>query len=187
MAEPDVRKGMPSVKLSREEFEKRYRSRFVDPAFRPLQRELDAIVQAAWDAYSHSRKAPLTRKAGRGFADPEYEISVDWLAAREAILEAQRRHDDAAAQPRILVINGSARSEHTCPGEMSKSWRLVKLAEPVLVEMGFAVDILDLSRLTSEFGRQPIPANPASPPRCRFVTGRAAAIRTIRSARPTIG
>ena len=44
MAEPDVRKGMPPVKLPREEFEKRYRSRFVDPAFRPLQRELDAIV-----------------------------------------------------------------------------------------------------------------------------------------------
>ena len=154
MAEPDVRKGMPPVKLPREEFEKRYRSRFVDPAFRPLQRELDAIVQAAWDAYSHSRKAPLTRKAGPGFADPEYEISVDWLAARDAILEAQRRHDDAAEPPRILIINGSARSEHTCPGEMSKSWRLVKLAEPVLVEMGFAVDILDLSRLTSEFGRQ---------------------------------
>ena len=71
MAEPDVRKGMPPVKLPREEFEKRYRSRFVDPAFRPLQRELDAIVAAAWDAYSHSRKAPLTRKAGPGFADPE--------------------------------------------------------------------------------------------------------------------
>ena len=118
MAEPDVRKGMPPVKLPREEFERRYRSSFVDPAFRPLQRELDAIVAAAWDAYSHSRKAPLTRKAGPGFADPEYEIAVDWLAAREAVLEAQRRHDDAAAQPRILIINGSARSEHTCPGEM---------------------------------------------------------------------
>lgn len=154
MAEPDVRKGMPAVKLPREEFEKRYRSRFVDPAFRPLQRELDAIVAAAWDAYSHSRKAPLTRRAGPGFADPDYEISVDWLAAREAILEAQRRHDDPAARPRILVINGSARSEHTCPGEMSKSWRLVSLAEPIFAEMGFAVDILDLSRLTSEFGRQ---------------------------------
>src|SRR5207244_6270370 len=63
-------------------------------------------------------------------------------------------HDDAAAQPRMLIINGSARSEHTCPGEMSKSWRLVKLAEPVLLEMGFAVDILDLSRLVSEYGRQ---------------------------------
>jgi len=44
MAEPDVRKGMPPVKLPRDEFEKRYRSRFVDPAFQPLQRELDAIV-----------------------------------------------------------------------------------------------------------------------------------------------
>ena len=58
MAEPDVRKGMPPVKLPRKEFEKRYRSRFVDPAFQPLQRELDAIVAAAWDAYSHSRKVP---------------------------------------------------------------------------------------------------------------------------------
>ncbi|ANW01229.1 flavodoxin family protein [Bradyrhizobium icense] len=157
MAAPDVRKEMPPVKLPREEFERRYRGRFVDPVFQPLQRELDAIVAAAWDAYSHSRKAPLTRKAGAGFADPEYEIAVDWLAAREAILEAQRRHDDAAAQPRILIVNGSARSEHTCPGETSKTWRLVKLAEPVLAEMGFAVDILDLSRLTSEYGRQIYP------------------------------
>ena len=130
MTEPDVRKGMPPVKLQREEFEERYRSRFTDPAFEPLQRELDAIVAAAWDAYSHQRKAPRTRKAGPGFADPDYEIAVDWLAAREDILAAQRLHDDMAAQPRILIINGSARSEHSCPGEMSKSWRLVKLAEP---------------------------------------------------------
>jgi hypothetical protein len=28
MAEPDIRKGMPAVKLLRDEFEKRYRSRF---------------------------------------------------------------------------------------------------------------------------------------------------------------
>ncbi|WP_291844485.1 flavodoxin family protein [Bradyrhizobium sp.] len=154
MPAPDVRKGMPPVELPREEFEKRYRSRFVDPAFQPLQRELDAIVAAAWDAYSGGRKAPLTRKAGPGFADPDYEISVDWLAARDAIMEAQRRHDDSALPRRILIINGSARSEHTCPGEMSKSWRLVKLAEPVFSGMGFAIDILDLSRLTSEFGRQ---------------------------------
>jgi multimeric flavodoxin WrbA len=37
---------------------------------------------------------------------------------------------------------------------MSKTWRLVKIAEPVFQETGFAVDILDLSRLTSEFGKQ---------------------------------
>src|SRR4051794_38937078 len=108
MAQADVRKGMPSVDLSREEFEKRYRSRFRDPAFKPLQRELDAIVAAAWDGYSNSRKSPLTRKAGPGFADPDYEISVDWLAARDAILAAQRHHDDVSEMPRILLINGSS-------------------------------------------------------------------------------
>ncbi|MET4023376.1 multimeric flavodoxin WrbA [Bradyrhizobium sp. S3.2.12] len=78
---------------------------------------------------------------------------MDWLAARDAILEAQRRHDDADATPRIFIVNGAARSEHTCPGEMSKTWRMVKLAAAVLVAMGYAVDILDLSRLTSEFGK----------------------------------
>src|SRR3979409_2124746 len=154
MAPVDVRKGIPPVKLSREEFESRYRSRFADPAFKPLQRELDAIIAAAWDGYANSRKAPITAKAGPGFADPDYDISVDWLAAREAVLAAQRRHDDAGESPRILLINGSSRSEHTCPGEMSKTWRLVKIAEPVFQETGFAVDILDLSRLTSEFGKQ---------------------------------
>ena len=153
MTEPDIRKGMPPVKLSRDEFERRYRREFVDPAFAPFQRELDAIIGAAWDAYSKSRKAPLTRKAGAGFADPEYELAVDWLETRAAVLDAQRRHDDASVPARILIINGSARSEHTCPGEMSKTWRMVKLAEPVFLEMGFAVDILDLSRLASEFGK----------------------------------
>lgn len=153
MTDVDIRKGMPPVRLSREAFEQRYRSQFADPVFAPLQRELGTIIGAAWDAYSHSRKAPVTRKAGAGFADPDYELAVDWLAARAAILEAQRRHDDASAAPRILIINGAARSEHTCPGEMSKTWRLVKLAEPVFMEMGYGVDILDLSRLVSEFGR----------------------------------
>jgi multimeric flavodoxin WrbA len=154
MAPVDVRKGMPTVELSRAEFEKRYRSRFADPAFGPLQRELDAIVAAAWDGYSNSRKAPDTREAGPGFADPNYDLSVDWLAAREAVVAAQWRHDDASETPRILLINGSSRSEHTCPGEMSKTWRLVKIAEQVFQAMGFAVDILDLSRLASEFGKQ---------------------------------
>ncbi len=154
MAALDVRKEMPPVKLSREEFERRYRTRFVDPAFAPLKRELDSIVAAAWDAYSHSRKAPFTRKAGEGFSDPSYEIAVDWLAAREAILRAQRAHDDESGPQNILLINGAPRSEHTCPGETSKTWRLVKRAEKVFSEMSFAVNVLDLSRLTSEFGRQ---------------------------------
>jgi multimeric flavodoxin WrbA len=154
MTEPDIRKGMPPVKLSREEFEHRYRQRFIDPAFQPLEKELTAIIAAAWDAYSNSRKSPMTRKAGSGFADPDYDLAVDWLAAREAIAVAQRWHDDSAKKPHILIINGSSRSEHTCPGEMSKSWRMVEIAEPCFHEMGFEVDILDLSRLTSEYGKQ---------------------------------
>ncbi|MGY2903651.1 multimeric flavodoxin WrbA [Bradyrhizobium sp. URHC0002] len=153
MPNPEVRKGMPSVQLTREEFVRRCRARYIDPAYKALDREIEAIIVAAWDAYSHSRKAPNTRKAGPGFSDPEYEIAIDWFAARDAVLEAQRRHDDAAETPRILIINGSSRSEHTCPGEMSKTWRLVKVAGPVFSEMGFAVDLLDLSRTISEFGK----------------------------------
>src|ERR1700709_2970848 len=117
MAQADVRKGMPSLELSRAQFEQRYRSRFKDPAFKQLERELDAIIGAAWDGYSNSRKSPVTRKAGPGFADPDYDLSVDWLAAREAILAAQRRHDAADETPRILLINGSSRSDQTRPRE----------------------------------------------------------------------
>lgn len=154
MSEIDVRKGMPSSRIDKDEFARRYRTRFADPAFDPLQRELQAIIDAAWDAYAHSRKSPRTRKAGAEFSDPQYDLATDWLAARDAIKEAQRRHDDPSATPRILLINGSSRSENTCPGEMSKSWRLLKLAEPIFLAEEFEVDILDLSRLTSEFGRQ---------------------------------
>jgi multimeric flavodoxin WrbA len=144
---------MPPVKLDRAEFERRFKSRFVDPAFDPLEKELQAITDAAWDAYADSRKAPHTRKAGPGFADPDYDISTDWLAARDGIAAAQRRHDDPVAPSRILLINCSARSEHTCPGEMSKTWRLVELAQQTIEATGFATDVLDLSRTTSEFGK----------------------------------
>jgi multimeric flavodoxin WrbA len=154
MAAPDIRKGMPPVKLSREEFETRYRSRFADPVFAPLKDALDSLIVAAWDSYSHSRKAPVTRRAGEGFADPDYEIALDWFTAREAILQAQKSHDDMDKPACILVINGSPRSEHTCPGEMSKTWRLLELAETIFEDMSLVVNRLDLSRLASEFGKQ---------------------------------
>jgi multimeric flavodoxin WrbA len=145
---------MPPVKLEREEFEARMRQRFIDPAFDHLQTEIAAILGAAWQAYEAGRKAPRTRNAGPEFADPDYELSVDWLAAREAVRTAQARHDDSRLPARILLINGSARSEHTCPGEMSKSWRLLELAHEVFAaNTEIECDILDLSRTASEFGR----------------------------------
>jgi multimeric flavodoxin WrbA len=55
---------------------------------------------------------------------------------------------------RILVVNGSSRSDQTCPGEMSKTWRLADFAcRQVRAQRGFEADLLDLSRLTSEYGR----------------------------------
>lgn len=153
MTDIDIRKGMPSARISKEEFTRRYRARFTDPAFHPLSREISAIVDAAWDGYNNSRKSPHTHKAGNDFADPNYNLATDWIDAREAILAAQRRHDDPRETPRILLINGSSRSENTCPGEMSKTWRLVKLAQSVFEGQELVVDILDLSLLASEFGR----------------------------------
>ena len=153
MAETTPRKGMPDPQLAEAEFRKRFLERFCDPAFAPLTAELDKVAGAAWDAYSHHRKSPHTRKAGREFADPDYDLSVDWLAARAAIREAEHRHADRS-KPAILLINASSRSEHTCPGEMSKSYRLVEIAHDVLAAAPeIEITRLDLSRLASEYGR----------------------------------
>ena len=148
------RKGMPSPLLAKDEFKRRYSDQFVDPAFRTVQAKLDKITDIAWDAYDKARKAPVTQKAGAGYSNPDYDMSVDWSAAQTAVQAAQLRHDDETLSPRILLINGSSRSEHSCPGEMSKSYRLIEIAQQVMQdEFGVSVDILDLSRLASEYGR----------------------------------
>jgi len=149
-----VRKGQGSVELDRETFRSRFEVRFVDPAFDRLRDEISRLEEAAWEAYRAYRKAPRTRAAGDGYSDPDYQLSVDWLAARAAVADADRRHADPAAAARVLVICGSDRSDQTCPGEMSKSFRLAKLAcEVVQRSDGFEVDLLDLSHVASEYGR----------------------------------
>ncbi|HEV7660914.1 MAG TPA: flavodoxin family protein [Allosphingosinicella sp.] len=150
---PAPRKGMPEVKLDEAEFKRRFRAQYVDPAFDGLQTELERIADAAWDGYSNSRKAPRTRKAGDGFEDPDYDLAVDWIAAKNAIDKARAEYEDAAQPPCILVINGSSRSEHTCPGEMSKSWRLTQIAMEICGVDGVKVEVLNLSRLASEYGK----------------------------------
>ena len=151
---PEIRKGMPSVKLSKDEFALRFESRFKDPVFDPLKPELSKIIDAAWDAYDDGRKSPLTRRAGEGFADPDYELSLDWLATRDAIMSAQERHENKSLKSRVVLVNASPRSDQTCPGEMSKTWRMVEDAEKIFKQADIDVDIIDLSRLTSEMGKQ---------------------------------
>ncbi len=99
-----------------------------------LDKEIGALIDAAWDGYDHSRKSPRTQKAGEGYADPDYDLAIDWIRGRDAIDDAQRRHDDASEHKRILLINGSSRSDQACPGEMSKTFRSCKIAEPIFVE-----------------------------------------------------
>ncbi|MBZ9811263.1 MULTISPECIES: flavodoxin family protein [unclassified Mesorhizobium] len=150
----EPRKGMPSPRISESEFKDRYREQFYDPAFAPAARAIDTLAEIAWGAYSHERKSPITRKAGEGFHNPDYDLSVQWIAAQEAVQAAQHRHEDRDGPSRILLINGSSRSEHTCPGEMSKSFRLLELAYgAIAAKPGFSVEVLDLSRLASEYGR----------------------------------
>lgn len=154
---PIPRKEMPSVELGEEEFRERYLQQFADPKFADLKEELDRIAAVAWDGYSNSRKAPVTAKAGPGYADPDYDLSVDWIAAKAAVDAAQREYDSADRPPRLLFVNASSRSEHTCPGESSKSWRMVKMAADLAKADAAEVTILDLSRLASEYGRNIYP------------------------------
>ncbi|HWA47071.1 MAG TPA: flavodoxin family protein [Dongiaceae bacterium] len=149
----DVRKGQPSRQLDKAVFIDRFRRRFFDPGFDSAETELARLAEIAWDAYDHSRKAPRTRKAGPGYADPDYDLSVEWLAARAAIEQAAVRWRDPTGRARILAICGSPRSDQTCPGEMSKTYRLMGLAREIVETAGMEFDLLDLSHLTSEYGR----------------------------------
>src|SRR3978361_1840085 len=101
----DVRKGQAPGHISRIQFHDRFRESFADPLFKPAEDALARVEDIAWKAYSESHKAPLTRKAGPGFADPDYDLSLDWIASRDAIIAAQRRHDEPGP-PRILVVAG---------------------------------------------------------------------------------
>ena len=153
----DVRKGQGDVKLTREEFERRLRQRFVDPAFERAERQITDIVQIAWEAYDEYRKSPRKRKAGPGFADPEFELPIEWLETRERIDQAEREHRDARRRGRVLLVCGAARHDQTCPGEMSKTFRLASAAREEIEGAGIECDLLDLSLLTAQYGRQILP------------------------------
>lgn len=158
MAKVKVRKGMPSVELDKAEFLRRFHENFYDPAFETVRNELDKVAEVAWDGFHQYRKSPRTRQAGKGYADPSYQLSEQWIAASKAVQEAERRQKNPKSPSRILLINGSSRSDQTCPGEMSKTYRLAILAKGAIEKTrGFEVELLDLSRLTSEYGRKIYP------------------------------
>ena len=153
MPKPEVRTGTPSAQLSREEFSKRARERFYDPAFEAAAAEIEKVIALAWENYSEYHKSPRTRRAGAGFSDPDFSLPLEWLETRKAIQQAEKQQKNPRSNPRILLINGSSRSENTCPGEMSKTWRLLQMARSVVEHEGLHVDVLDLSLLASDYDR----------------------------------
>ena len=147
------RKGQASAKIGRNEFHVRFSRSFMDPAFSLVKDALASVEDVAWSNYINSHKAAVTEKAGSEFADPEYKLSVEWKANRDRLLAAEARQKDPVTASRILLINGSARNDGSCAGEISKTFRMLKLAKAVLEAEQIEVDTLDLSRLTSDYDR----------------------------------
>jgi multimeric flavodoxin WrbA len=151
---PKIRKGQAPDKLSREAFGERFRVSFYDPLFDGERDALARVEEIAWEAYRQSRKSPRTHKAGPGFADPGYDLSDEWRATSEAIERAQIAQKDPAQASRVLLVSASSRNEGTCPGEMAKSYRLCEAATEIFRERKIEVDLLDLSHLSSVYGRK---------------------------------
>jgi multimeric flavodoxin WrbA len=152
-----ARKSGEDHTLSEEEYKRRFKLHFRDPYFQKHFEQINEISETAWQAYKEGRKAPLTQKAGPDYADPDYDLSIDWLETKSAIDDAQREHQDPRAPSKVLLIIASDRNDQTCPGEISKSSRLGKIAHESLKAEGMEVEVLDLSRITSEYGKMIYP------------------------------
>ena len=148
-----IRTGQAPAPLTREQFHERFNGHFYDPAFAGERSAIDRLEAIAWDAMKEGRKSPISQAAGPEFAEPGYEVSVQWLDTRKRLKAAQAHWSDTAAPSRVLLICGSSRNDGTCPGEISKTWRLTELAKLVVEEAGMQADVLDLSLVNSEYGR----------------------------------
>lgn len=148
-----IRIGQAPKKLTRSEFSLRFRASFADPAFTVEEVAISRIEEIAWGAYLEGRKAPITEKAGIGYADPNYQLSSEWVATKRKLDLAQLLWADQSIPSRVLLICGSARNDGTCPSEISKTFRLLQIAKETLEKNNIQVDVLDLSLLTSEYGR----------------------------------
>jgi len=145
------RTGQAPAKLGRDEFHLQFIRSFEDPTFAPLREALAQVEQVAWENYDASRKSPVTAPAGPGFAYPDYQLSVEWKATRDRLLAAEAIQKNPATRSRVLLICGAARNDGSCPGEMSKSFRMTGLLREVLEAAGVEVELLDLSLLTSSY------------------------------------
>lgn len=148
------RTGQAPAKLNREEFHREFQKSFFDPTFLAVKDALAEVEEVAWNNYHEGgHKAPLTEKAGPEFFDPDYDLSIEWNATRQRLLQAEIKQKETATPSRVLLICGSARNDGSCASENSKTWRLALLAKEELEQAKVEVDLLDLSLLTSAYDK----------------------------------
>ena len=152
-SQPEVRTGQAGEPHDRATFRERFMAGYVDPAFDAERPAIERLETIAWHAFDEGRKAPHKRKAGPEFEDPDYELSVDWIEARDTLRQAQAQWERSDTPGRVLLVAGAARNDGTCPGEVSKTWRMACIAKETLEAEGLTCDLLDLSLLTSDYRR----------------------------------
>jgi len=106
---PKTREGQAPPKLPRIEFRARFSQQFADPLYAPAAASVRELEALAHRAYDEGRKAPVTRKAGPGCADPDYELSIEWLGTRDRLLAAARTQRRIAGRSAERFAGGGQR------------------------------------------------------------------------------
>ena len=147
------RTGQAPLVLTRKQFASQFALSYIDPAFDKARDALAKIEVIAWHNYIDGHKAPITQKAGAEFFDPDYDMSVEWMETRNKLIAAEAKQKNPKTKSRVLLICGAARNDGSCPGEISKTFRLTQMAREVLEKDDIEVDVLDLSLLISDYDK----------------------------------
>ena len=94
-----------------------------------VRRERDAIArleEIAWQAYTRAARRPSRARPGR-LCRPRVRAVRRMAGSQGAHRESAGRLGTRRAPSRVLLICGSARNDGSCPGEMSKTFRLAEL------------------------------------------------------------
>jgi multimeric flavodoxin WrbA len=133
--------------------QRRFREAWLDPLFAmkinrlPASRKLPG--RFIWLAAS--RRLPGRR--GRAMPTQNLRLSVEWLATKERIDEAQRQWSDHGKPiPGIADLRLGPQRRHLS-GRDVQVLPAAGLAREILEQAAIEVDVLDLSLLTSEYGR----------------------------------
>ena len=103
--------GQAPSALARNESPLEFRKSLLAPACDSVAQQFAAVEGFAWFNYKEGHKVALTEKAGAGFADPGYDLSVQWKAPRDHLIAAEVQQKATATGSRVLLTCGSARND----------------------------------------------------------------------------